>query len=93
MTTNAHIESLEDLRCYVNETLCGFDQLEVGAFAMTERLLTKGSKPCGMYFCLHGPRSVTFTAIWDAVQNLVLFYGSTGERCQTTRLIGAPQLA
>jgi len=53
---------------------------------MTERLLLRAGRPCGMYFCLHGPRSVKFSAIWDAGNNAVLFYGATGERFYRTSL-------
>ncbi|HET6879228.1 MAG TPA: hypothetical protein VFI31_03695 [Pirellulales bacterium] len=88
MLTGARtIESLDDLRDYVNETLCEFDQLECGAFRMTERVLTRGGKPCGLYFCLHGPRAVTFSAIWETQNNTVLFYDSSGERFQKTQLV------
>ena len=88
MLTGARtIESLDDLRDYVNETLCDFDQLECGAFRMTERVLTRGGKPCGLYFCLHGPRAVTFSAIWETQNNTVLFYDSSGERFQKTQLV------
>ena len=74
------IQNLDDLREFVTEVLCDRDQLEIGAFPMTERILVRGGRPCGMYFCLHGPRSVKFSAIWDAFNNSVLFYGSNGER-------------
>ncbi len=94
MTTHyRRMETLEDLRRYVNEMLCDHDQLVVGAFQMTERLLTRCDRPCGVYFCLHGPRSVRFSAIWDALRNIVLFYGAGGERFHMTTLTAAPQLA
>jgi hypothetical protein len=81
MATRAtKFETLDDLRGFVNKVLCDRDQLEVGAFMMTERLLVRGGKPCGMHFCLHGPRSLKLSAIWDALSNAVLFYGSSGER-------------
>jgi hypothetical protein len=91
MTASFH--SLEELRDYVNQTLCSREHLEPNAFPLSERLLVQRDKPCGMYFCLHGPRAVKFTAVWDAVRNLVMFYGATGERFQTTRLMHAPPLA
>jgi hypothetical protein len=74
------IESANNLREYVNKTICGHYQLQAGAFNLTERVLLRGDKPCGIYFCLHGPRLAKFTAIWDADSNQVLFYGSRGER-------------
>jgi hypothetical protein len=86
------IRSLEDLRDYVNETLCTQYELQIDAFRLTERLLRRSGKPCGIYFCLHGPRSVKFTAIWETDRNQILFYGSGGERFQRTQLLEAPQL-
>ncbi len=57
---------------------------------MTERVLLRGSKPCGIYFCLHGPRATKFTAIWETDRNQVLFYGSRGEKFLKTQLLIAP---
>jgi hypothetical protein len=79
--------SLEDLRDYVHETFCDRYQLEVDAFHMTERTLRRGGKPCGLYFCLHGPRQVKFTAIWETDRNRVLFYTPTGERFRDVQLV------
>lgn len=84
---------LEDLRNFVNETLCDYEQLELGAFPTTERILIQGGRPCGIFFCLHGPRSVKTIAIWETRQNTLLFYGSNGERFQKTQLVASPSLA
>ena len=86
------IQTLDDLKAYVNETLRHFDRLEADAFQMTERILMRGNNPCGMYFCLHGPRAVLFSAIWETDRNTILFYGSTGERFQKAQLVAAPEL-
>lgn len=93
MVTRSHrYQTLDDLRDYVNQILCQFEQLELGAFQLTERLLVRRETPCGMFFCLHGPRSVKITAVWDAAQNTVMFYAPTGERFQTTQLTESPAL-
>ncbi len=84
------IDSLSALRDYVYQNLCEQNELEPGAFPMTERILMRGENPCGMYFCLHGPRSVKLTAIWETDGNTLLFYGSTGERLLRTQLVQAP---
>jgi len=81
------IRTLDDLREYVNETLCEHYQLDLDAFRMSERLLLRGNRPCGIYFCLHGPRAVRFSAIWESDRNQVLFYSATGERFLTTQLL------
>jgi hypothetical protein len=82
----AQIQDLSNLRDYVYANLCRHELLEPGAFPMTERILARSGKPCGMYFCLHGPRSVKFTAIWETERNTILFYGSTGERFHKAQL-------
>lgn len=87
------IRNITDLRQYVYETLCNQNDFELGAFQTTERILVRGGKPCGIYFCLHGPRSVKLTAIWETERNTILFYGSAGERLQKTQLTQAPLLA
>ncbi len=62
MAANApNIKNLENLREFVNKTLCSRDQLLVGAFRMTEHVLHRKDKPCGIFFCLHGPRAVKFS--------------------------------
>ena len=93
LTASSEIQSLDELRQYVYQTLCNQNGLEIGAFPMTERILVRSDSPCGIFFCLHGPRSVRFTAIWETDQNSILFYGSTGERSHKTRLTETPDLA
>lgn len=84
--------SFKDLQSYVYETLCHHEMLEVGVFPMTLKVLRRQNSPCGIYFCLHGPRSVKFTAIWDSDRNTVLFYGASGERFLKTQLAVAPAI-
>ena len=86
------LQNLDNLREYVNEVLCEHNQLEIGAFPITERILVRSGRPCGIYFCLHGPRAVKFSAIWETNQNTILFYGSDGERFLRVQLVEAPQL-
>src|SRR5262245_13930374 len=86
------LQNLENLRDYVSQILCQHDQLELGAFRITERLLVRGGQPCGIFFCLHGPRSLKVTAIWETERNTILFYNSTGERFHRTQLTRAPVL-
>jgi hypothetical protein len=92
LTCFQQIDNMNDLREYVNSTICDHYQLQSGAFPMTERILRRAGKPCGVYFCLHGPRATKFSAIWETDRNQVLFYGSGGERFQKTQLMEAPDL-
>ena len=84
--------SFQDLRDYVYQTLCHHEMLEIGVFPMTVKILRRQSAPCGIYFCLHGPRSVKFTAIWDSDRNTVLFYGASGQRFMKMQLAAAPAI-
>ena len=92
LTYVQQIDSMNDLREYVRMTICGQYQLLDGAFPMTERIILRGGKPCGIYFRLHGPRATQFSAIWETDRNQILFYGSAGERFQKTQLVEAPAL-
>jgi hypothetical protein len=86
------ISNLETLRQFVIAVLCEQNQLELGAFPVSERILVRGGRPCGLFFCLHGPRAVKFTAIWETDQNTLLFYDAAGERTHKLQLIEAPIL-
>lgn len=92
LTSSPVIQTLCHLREYVNEVLCEHSQLEPGIFRLTERILIRADRPCGLYFCLHGPRAVKFSAIWETQHNTVLFYGSSGERFHKVQLVEAPRL-
>ena len=86
------ITDITQLRQYVYENLCHQNDFEPGAFQITERVLLRSGAPCGILFCLHGPRNVKLNAIWEAEQNHVFFYGSTGRRTHQTRLSAGPSL-
>ena len=87
------IENLKQLRKFVSFTLCQKHDFEEGVFQVTEKLLTKCGEICGMFFCLHGPRSVKLTAVWEAEKNTIYFYGSTGERFKKFALPSSVELA
>jgi hypothetical protein len=86
-------QELDDLRAFVYATLCAHDRLEPDGFTMSESLLLRAAKPCGIYFCLYGPRQVKYTAIWETDRNTILFYGPDGERFRKSQLIAAPELS
>lgn len=92
VTSSAVIQTLDDLRHYVKNILCLENQLEIDAFPLTERILIRSNRPCGVMFCLHGPRAVKLSAIWETQRNTVLFYDQTGERFRKVQLAEAPSL-
>jgi hypothetical protein len=91
-TETQRLDDLLAIRRYVNETLCEKDQLEADLFPLYERILVRGGAPCGVLFCLYGPRSLYLTAIWETDSNTILFYGSRGERFHRTQLIAPPRI-
>lgn len=81
------IETLDDLQFFVYRTICNYYELLPNTFPTTETVLRKSNgSGCGMMFCLHGPRTVKFSAIWEKDKNRVLFYGPGGERYQQINL-------
>ena len=80
-STVSSISSFRDLKLFVYDTLCRDHELLVNAFPTTEMVLKrKNDSSCGVMFCLHGPRAVKFSAIWERDNNRILFYGPTGKR-------------
>ena len=92
ITTSAVIATLDELRSYVKNILCQHSQLDFDAFALTERILVRAERPCGIFFSLFGPRGVQLSAIWETDRNTLLFYGSNGERFHKIQLVEAPRL-
>jgi hypothetical protein len=80
------IFNFQQLRQFVSKTLCIKNDFEEGIFQISEQILKRGEKICGVMFCLHGPRSVKLTAVWEMEANSILFYGSNGERFQRTAI-------
>jgi hypothetical protein len=91
-TETQRLDDSNSIRRFVTETLCEKDQLEANSFPLYERVLTRGGAPCGVHFCLYGPRSLYLAAIWETDSNTILFYGSRGERFRKTQLIAAPSI-
>ncbi len=87
------IKTLEELRRYVYATLCDDHELLSDAFPTSETTIRKNNgDECGVMFCVHGPRAVNFTAIWEKRKNRVFFYGPLGERYRQTTLDDFPEL-
>jgi hypothetical protein len=86
----------ETLCLTVERRLCELGHLEPAQFPMTQREVVRGGEACGVYFCLHGPRSVKLTAICDFTRDTLIFYGSDGIRRESVSVAvhePAPQAA
>ena len=87
LTDTQRLDDSEKIRNYVNAVLCEKDHLETNRFPLSEQILLRNGRPCGICFFLHGPRSVCLTAIWDADRSRIVFYSSRGECFQKTELV------
>ena len=74
------IATLEDLRAFVQRTICDQQRLLDGTVQVSEKILLRQGKPCGMQFTLNGPRAVQFSAIWETNRHTILFYDCNGVR-------------
>jgi len=88
--TTKSVQSLDELRRYVADTLGGLESLKSDQLQLSQHIFYRGERPCGIRFCLHGPRMLQLSAIWDLDQHRVLFYGSCGRRMHRTKLVIAP---
>jgi hypothetical protein len=74
------VQTFDELRHFIHETLCAKESLVANEFAMTEIRLTQGGQLCGLQFCVRGPRSVRLAAIWAADRNMIYLYDAKGQR-------------
>jgi hypothetical protein len=81
-----HIETLEELRLFVAYTLGRLELIKSDQFELTQQILFRAQKPCGVLYCLHGPQALRLSAVWDTDQNRIFFYGSCGRRVHCTTL-------
>ena len=93
LESSKKVQSFDELRQYIAETLSRLETLKFDQLELTQQTLFRAGKPCGIYFCLQGPRALRLTAIWETENNSVLFYGSCGRRVHRTLLSRSPALA
>ncbi len=88
MPSNPHRQVSEaSTRRHVIEVLSERENLEPDQFPLSARALLSDGRPCGVLFCLHGPRQSRPTAVWESDRNVVMFYDSTGRRFAKSELL------
>jgi hypothetical protein len=80
------IQSLDDLRAYVHQTLCEKENLVPDQFRIRELELKKCGRACGIQFSIHGPRQLRLSALWASDKNVLYFYDALGVRFLKTQL-------
>lgn len=71
---------IDSLKEFVHEEICERNQLLPNVFPFTLRVVKKAGRACGLFFCLHGPRAIRLTAVYDVDENVIHFYDSNGKR-------------
>ena len=84
------LPSIEELRDHVLQTLCANDQLDPNQTPLTQSILVRSGRPCGLFFCVQGPRRVKAYAVWAGEEDRILFYDANGVRFGETRLVDGP---
>ncbi|MGF1583619.1 MAG: hypothetical protein ACFCD0_30240 [Gemmataceae bacterium] len=90
MNMTLPLPTLEDLRSHVLDVLCQHDQLDKDQTPLTEQIITKREKPCGLFFKVHGPRLLKTYAVWAGDEDRILFYNNAGERFAETQMSDSP---
>jgi hypothetical protein len=80
------MEAIDQIKAIVYQKLCEDHNILQDAFPTTEMPVKRNGSICAVMFCLHGPRAVKFTAIWEKDNNRVLFYGADGKRYRVDML-------
>ena len=84
------LPSFEALRDHVLQTLCAHDQLDPKQTPLSQSVLVRAGRPCGLFFSVQGPRRVKTYAIWAGEENRILFYDANGLRFVETCLVDGP---
>lgn len=84
------LPTFDELRQFVLRTLCQHDQLDPQQTPLLQGLVTRGGRPCGLFFQTQGPRLLKTYAVWAGEEDRILFYDSTGVRFAQARLSDAP---
>ena len=86
-----HLPTFEDLKDFVRNVLCTRADLDLFT-PMLESTIFRRDRPCGIEYTLLAPRSIRLSAIWEAVEDRVLFYDQDLIRFQISEVEGpSPQ--
>lgn len=84
------LPTLADLCRHVHDVLCQHDNLDPEQSPLSQAVLVRSGRPCGLEFVVQGPRRVTTSAVWAGEEGRILFYDSQGQRFAQTRLSDGP---
>lgn len=90
MDAVACLPTLDDLRRHVLRTLCSHDNLDPQQTPLSQMVILRRGRPCGLFFQVEGPRLLKTYAVWAGEENRILFYDCSGEKFAITRLSESP---
>lgn len=90
MNAVASLPTLDELRGHVLKILCSHDHLDPAQTPLHQAVITRGGRPCGLFFQVQGPRLLKTYAVWAGEEDRILFYDSTGLRFGEVRLSEGP---
>ncbi len=86
----AALPTYEALREFVQSRLCAHDMLDPKQTPLSQSVITRSGRPCGLFFQVQGPRMVKTYAVWAGEEDRILFYDSTGGRFGEAKLSEGP---
>ena len=87
------LPTLPALREHVHAVLCQHEQLDPAQTPLSQAVITRRDRPCGLFFQARGPRQLKVYAVWAGEEDRILFYDSTGGRFAETFLSDSPDPA
>lgn len=73
------LPTIDAVRDYVRRVLCERADVEADV-PMIESILYRAGGACGMSFMLWATRTTRLSAVWETVENRILFYDHTATR-------------
>lgn len=90
METIIALATIEEIHQHVLDVLCQHDNLDPSQTPLTQAVIMRRNRPCGLFFQAHGPRLVRTYAIWAGDENRIIFYDCSGTRFAESRLSDSP---
>jgi len=90
MATVLSLPTLEALREHVHTVLCQHAQFDPAQTPLTQAVIVRSGRPCGLFLQAQGPRHGKIHAVWAGEEGRILFYDSMGHRFAETHLTDGP---
>jgi hypothetical protein len=90
MESFVSVPTVEALRNHVLDVLCHHDSLDPAQTPLSQAVIFRRNRPCGLLFEAQGPRLLRTFAVWAGEEDRILFYDSNGARFAESRLADSP---